>query len=120
MVMGLVFIAINPFLLFYISQKDQVERSVRTLLTEWNQIDILVNNAGVWTYGEVGNMSDDIWRKTMELNLDAVFFLCNAVVPIMKKKKEPQSIKKIMQSQKFMDMLDKKKHVKFEACSFCR
>ncbi len=70
-----------------ISQKDQVERSVRTLLTEWNQIDILVNNAGVWTYGEVGNMDDATWRETMELNLDAVFFLCNAVVPIMKKKK---------------------------------
>jgi len=71
-----------------ISQKDQVERLVGTLLNEWNRIDILVNNAGIWTYGEIGNMDGAIWHETMLLNLDAVFFLCNAVVPVMKESKE--------------------------------
>lgn len=67
-----------------ISQKNQVEEMVETLLHDWNQIDILVNNAGIWTYGEVGNMDSAVWHETMQLNLDAVFFLCNSVVPVMK------------------------------------
>lgn len=71
-----------------ISQKNQVEEMVGTLLHDWNQIDILVNNAGIWTYGEIGNMDSAIWDKTMQLNLDAVFFLCNSVVPVMKAKKK--------------------------------
>ncbi len=70
-----------------ISQKNQVEEMVGTLLHDWNQIDILVNNAGIWTYGEIGNMDSAIWDETMQLNLDAVFFLCNNVVPAMKAKK---------------------------------
>jgi 3-oxoacyl-[acyl-carrier protein] reductase len=71
-----------------ISQKNQVEEMVETLLHDWNQIDILVNNAGIWTYGEMGNMDSAIWYETMQLNLDAVFFLCNSVVPAMKRKKQ--------------------------------
>jgi 3-oxoacyl-[acyl-carrier protein] reductase len=71
-----------------ISQKNQVEEMVGTLLHDWNQIDILVNNAGIWTYGEIGNMDSAIWEETMQLNLDAVFFLCNSVVPAMKAKKK--------------------------------
>jgi len=71
-----------------ISQKNQVEEMMETLLHDWNQIDILVNNAGIWTYGEIGNMDSAIWDETMRLNLDAVFFVCNTVVPVMKAKKK--------------------------------
>ncbi len=71
-----------------ISQKNQAEEMVETLLHDWNQIDILVNNAGIWTYGEMGNMDNAIWHETIQLNLDAVFFLCNSVVPAMKRKKQ--------------------------------
>jgi 3-oxoacyl-[acyl-carrier protein] reductase len=67
-----------------ISQKHQVEEMVKTILHEWNRIDILVNNAGMWTYGEIGNMDGAVWDETMQLNLDAVYFLCNSVVPVMK------------------------------------
>jgi 3-oxoacyl-[acyl-carrier protein] reductase len=67
-----------------ISQKDQVEEMAGSLSNNWNQIDILVNNAGIWTYGEIGNMDSATWYETMQLNLDAVFFLCNTIVPVMK------------------------------------
>ncbi len=70
-----------------ISQKNQVESLVQTLWNSWKQVDILVNNAGIWTYGEIGNMDSAIWHETMHLNLDAVFLLCNSLVPAMKAKK---------------------------------
>lgn len=71
-----------------ISRKDEVERMVKSCLDRWGRIDILVNNAGIWTYGEMGNLPEEIWRKTMAVNLDGVYYVTNAVVPWMKKQKQ--------------------------------
>ncbi|MBC7361065.1 MAG: 3-oxoacyl-ACP reductase FabG [Candidatus Aminicenantes bacterium] len=71
-----------------ISRKDEVERMVRSCLERWERIDILVNNAGIWTYGEMGNMPEKVWRETMAVNLDGVYYVTNAVVPWMKKQKQ--------------------------------
>jgi len=70
-----------------ISVKNDVDDMVEALIEEWGKIDILVNNAGIWTYGEMGNMTEEVWTETMKINLDGVFYACNAVIPSMKKKK---------------------------------
>jgi 3-oxoacyl-[acyl-carrier protein] reductase len=74
------------------SQEEEVRSAVDRILSEWGRIDILVNNAGVWTYGEMGNMDARIWRETMEVNLDGIFHVCNAVIPHMKKSREGEII----------------------------
>lgn len=70
-----------------ISQKKDVNFMIEELIKKWARIDILVNNAGIWTYGEMGSMSEEVWAETMKINLDGVFFTCNVVVPFMKKEK---------------------------------
>jgi len=70
-----------------ISQKKDVNLMIEELIEKWARIDILVNNAGIWTYGEMGSMSEEVWAETMKINLDGVFFTCNIVVPFMKKEK---------------------------------
>lgn len=70
-----------------ISLKKDVDEMVEGLIQKWEKIDILVNNAGIWTYGEMGHMTEEVWTETMKTNLDGVFYTCNAVVPFMKKKK---------------------------------
>ncbi|NQT79799.1 MAG: SDR family oxidoreductase [Candidatus Aminicenantes bacterium] len=70
-----------------ISQKKDVNLMIEELIKKWARIDILVNNAGIWTYGEMGSMSEEVWAETMKINLDGVFFTCNVVVPFMKKEK---------------------------------
>ena len=69
-----------------ISIEEEVAKMVKSLIERWKQIDILVNNAGIWTYGEMGKMNDAVWAETIRTNLDAVFYTCNAVVPIMRQK----------------------------------
>ena len=69
-----------------ISMEEEVANMVKSLIERWKQIDILVNNAGIWTYGEMGKMNDAVWAETMRTNLDAVFYTCNAVVPVMRQK----------------------------------
>jgi 3-oxoacyl-[acyl-carrier protein] reductase len=71
-----------------ISKEDDVHRLVEDILRSWGSIDVLVNNAGIWTYGEMGNMEREVWKQTMEVNLDSVYYFTNAVVPSMKKKKQ--------------------------------
>ena len=70
-----------------VSRKSDIALMVRNILERWNRIDILVNNAGIWTYGEMGDMPEEIWAETMKVNLDGAFHTCNAVVPCMKEKK---------------------------------
>lgn len=70
-----------------VSRKGDIALMVRNILERWNRIDVLVNNAGIWTYGEMGDMPEEIWTETMKINLDGVFHTCNAVVPFMKEKK---------------------------------
>jgi len=70
-----------------ISKKDNVESMVRKIIEKWGRIDILINNAGIWTYGEMGNMNENLWMETMRVNLNSVFYCCNAVVPFMKERK---------------------------------
>ncbi len=67
-------------------KKDDILKTVEDIICHWGQIDILVNNAGIWTYGEVGNMDDDVWEETIKINLNGVYFICSAVVPHMKKR----------------------------------
>lgn len=67
-----------------VSQKAEVDTMVEEIVRSWNHLDILVNNAGIWTYGEMGNMEEKIWDDTIRINLYSIYFLCNAVTPMMK------------------------------------
>ncbi len=48
-------------------------------------IDILVNNAGILSRGDVAACTDAEWEQIMETNMTAVFRMCRAVVPIMRR-----------------------------------
>jgi 3-oxoacyl-[acyl-carrier protein] reductase len=69
-----------------VSRKRDVDLMAEEMMKKWQRIDILVNNAGIWTYGEMGDMSEKVWEETMRINLDSVFYACNAVIPYMKAK----------------------------------
>ena len=52
---------------------------VDAVLKPWGQIDILVNNAGCNWAAPAEDYPDDGWRKVMNLNIDAAFFLSREV-----------------------------------------
>ncbi len=63
---------------------ENVENSIKDLESKFGNIDIFVNNAGmtgmnakVWEYPL------DDWKKVIELNLNATFYCCKAIVPHM-------------------------------------
>ena len=67
-----------------ITDFNNVEKSLGILEKQFGKIDIFVNNAGmtgmnakVWDYP----LSE--WKKVIELNLNATFYCCKAIVPHM-------------------------------------
>jgi 3-oxoacyl-[acyl-carrier protein] reductase len=66
------------------ASRPDIDRMVGDILDRWGEIDILVNNAGIWTYLEMGKMDDAVYRETVAVNIDGVFYASNAVVPSMK------------------------------------
>lgn len=64
---------------------SDIEHFVNSSLEKFEKIDILVNNAGIWEYGAIDTMTPENWRRTMQINLDSVYYFCHLVVAAMKK-----------------------------------
>jgi 3-oxoacyl-[acyl-carrier protein] reductase len=69
-----------------IREYKQVEQFVNLVINEFATIDILVNNAGIWEYGAVETMSVQDWKRTIDINLNSVFYFTKLVVKHMKDK----------------------------------
>lgn len=63
-----------------LSRRDEVEAFVDEGVERFGGVDIVVGNHGIWPPDDVAlaDMDDARWRRTMEVNLDSVFYLCRA------------------------------------------
>lgn len=50
---------------------------------QFGQIDVLVNNAGINRRGDLLAITEEDWQTSFAVNLDSMFHLCRAVLPIM-------------------------------------
>ncbi len=58
---------------------------VKRAVDELGGVDILVNNAAHQaTFKDIGDISDEEWQTTFEVNIHAMFYLAKAAVPHMK------------------------------------
>ena len=67
------------------SKVEDCQRVVEVALKEFNRIDILFNNAGIVTKGTAETTSDETWQDTLNINVTAVWKMCQLVLPQMKK-----------------------------------
>jgi 3-oxoacyl-[acyl-carrier protein] reductase len=68
-----------------VGKRRVADELVNKAISEFGRIDVVVNNAGIWTYGEIGAMSEGHLDETLEINLKGVFNVCNSAVPHLKK-----------------------------------
>ncbi len=67
-----------------ITDFSNVEKSVGDLEEQFGKIDIFVNNAGMTGMNaKVWDYPLNEWKKVIELNLNATFYCCKAIVPHM-------------------------------------
>ncbi len=66
-----------------VSDSEQVNSAVRTVLDKYGRIDALFNNAGGGDRGNFPNENDDAWDRVLSVNLTGTFYMCRAVWPHM-------------------------------------
>jgi NAD(P)-dependent dehydrogenase (short-subunit alcohol dehydrogenase family) len=67
-----------------VASADDRARIVSDALERFGRIDILVNNAGVSARSPLLTHDQASWRRVMETNVEAMFFLSQAVLPTMR------------------------------------
>lgn len=67
-----------------IADQTSAEELVDLAVSTFGRIDVLVNNAGVMDFMQgVGELSDDIWRRVMAINVDGPMYTMRRAVPRM-------------------------------------
>lgn len=69
-----------------VQDKDQVEKAIDSLPTEWKNIDVLINNAGL-ALGidpvQKGKLSE--WETMVQTNINGLLYCTHKILPIMVK-----------------------------------
>jgi len=62
-----------------VSDYTEVQLFLEKIYKKFLPIDILVNNAGIWNGAAFDEITVDIWRKMLQINLDSVFYFSTLV-----------------------------------------
>ncbi|TBL74641.1 SDR family NAD(P)-dependent oxidoreductase [Paenibacillus thalictri] len=71
-----------------VTDEDQVNRMVETVINTFGQIDSLFNNAGIALHIPVEEMPYSSWLNMMNVNLNSVFLVSKAVGQVMIRQKK--------------------------------
>lgn len=66
-----------------VRDRGQVQEFADRARTELGRVDFLLANAGIFTFSTIAEMTEDVWRETIDTNLTGVFHAMRAVVPGM-------------------------------------
>jgi meso-butanediol dehydrogenase/(S,S)-butanediol dehydrogenase/diacetyl reductase len=64
-----------------LTESDDCGSLIADTIDEFGSLDCLVNSAGVIVRANVADTSDEDWRYTMGINVDAPFYLSRAALP---------------------------------------
>lgn len=68
-----------------VAKKEDVEKMINAATSAFGSLDILVNNAGIMdNFTPVGDVSDELWDRLLDINLKGPFMACRAAINIMK------------------------------------
>ncbi len=68
-----------------VSLKGDAQRLIDATVRQFARIDFLVCNAGIWEGSPIDQMTEEIWDRTLDLNLKGTWAACRSAVPHMKR-----------------------------------
>ena len=71
-----------------VSNREEVEKMVEEVISEFEKIDVLVNNAGITKDTLLMRMSEEDFDKVIEINLKGTYLVTKAATKYMMKKRQ--------------------------------
>ena len=68
-----------------VRKKASVEAMVAKTVAEFGKLDFIMNNAGIVIWKEAENVSEEEWMAVMNVNLNGLFYCCQAAAKQMMK-----------------------------------
>ena len=68
-----------------VRKKTSVEAMVEKTVAEFDKLDFLMNNAGITLWQEAEDVPEEDWMNLMNINLNGLFYSCQAAARQMKK-----------------------------------
>ena len=68
-----------------VSKVAEGERLVKETVERFQRVDFLICNAGIWLGSAVESMTEELWDRTMDINLKGTWSVCRAAAPVMKR-----------------------------------
>ncbi len=68
-----------------VTNEDQVNAAVATVVREWDGVDVLVSNAGIQIVHPIEEFPFAEWKKMLAIHLDGAFLTTRAVLPHMQR-----------------------------------
>ncbi|REE24816.1 3-oxoacyl-[acyl-carrier protein] reductase [Winogradskyella pacifica] len=66
---------------FDVSNYEEVQASIKTLIETLGSIDILVNNAGIAAFGSLNDMDVSQWSQIIQTNVMGMYYVTKEVLP---------------------------------------
>jgi len=70
-----------------VSKLEDAERLLRETVEHFARVDFLICNAGIWEGAPVESISEELWEKSLDVNLKGTWLVCRAAVPVMKQQR---------------------------------
>ncbi|MEV9641436.1 3-oxoacyl-ACP reductase FabG [Mammaliicoccus sciuri] len=67
-----------------VADQTDVKDTFTTIYEKLGKIDILINNAGITRDAFFHKMTPEQWQSVMDINLNSMFYTCQAVIPSMR------------------------------------
>jgi NAD(P)-dependent dehydrogenase (short-subunit alcohol dehydrogenase family) len=62
-----------------VCRRESVDAMLAAALAKYGQVDFLMNNAGITMWDPAETVAQEDWRRVMDVNLNGLFFCCQAV-----------------------------------------
>jgi len=68
-----------------VTQHEALEDAAQILQKNWGGVDLVFNNAGIATAGTIEELTEEDWRKTIDVDLWSVIYGCRTFSALLKK-----------------------------------
>ena len=70
-----------------VREPEDVEETVREVVSEWGGIDVLINNAGVFATAEFDAITVEQWDEMFAINARGAFLVSRAALPSLRRRR---------------------------------